>query len=215
MPMPQEKLDLGIEEIIPLENRFGKWLYHNRWPAFLGLLGLLFLSIGVLTSLIASRKQAKVEILPAEGVEEAQSTSGTMIVDVQGAVISPGIYELEYGSRLNDLLIRAGGLSVEADRDYTAKNFNLASKLTDGAKIYIHSTGEVKGVVEYDDIYLSDKININTASEAELDRLYGVGEKTAAKIIDGRPYSNVDELLDKKAVTKSTFEEIKDKITVY
>jgi competence protein ComEA len=58
-------------------------------------------------------------------------------------------------------------------------------------------------------------VNINTASESELDTLPGVGNVTAGKIISNRPYNALDELLSKKVVNTGVFEQIKDKITIY
>ena len=61
----------------------------------------------------------------------------------------------------------------------------------------------------------NSQININAASEQELDSLPGIGPIYAQKIINGRPYSSIDELLSKKIVGSKVFEEIKEKITVY
>ena len=57
-------------------------------------------------------------------------------------------------------------------------------------------------------------ININTATQTELEALPGVGPVTAGKIIDGRPYQTLEELKTKKAVGNALFEKIKDKLTV-
>jgi len=62
---------------------------------------------------------------------------------------------------------------------------------------------------------ISGKININTASEAQLDTLYGIGPVRAGKIIANRPYSSIEELVSKKVLGESTLEKIKDQITVY
>ena len=61
----------------------------------------------------------------------------------------------------------------------------------------------------------SGLININSASESELDTLTGVGPVTIGKIIDNRPYNTLEELVSKKAVSKSVFEKIKDSISLY
>jgi competence protein ComEA len=92
---------------------------------------------------------------------------------------------------------------------------NLASKLSEGQKIYIPKLGEAKDTKtqvlgEADEVGL---ININTASEAQLDTLSGVGPVTAQKIIKARPYTNINQLIDKKVVSQSVFTKIKDSIT--
>jgi len=135
-----------------------------------------------------------------------------LVVEISGEIQKPGVYNLTSGSRINDLLIAAGGLSVNADRDWVVKNVNLAQKLTDGAKIFIPAVGENS---QTDNQAVEGKININTASEAELDMLWGIGPATAQKVISGRPYQKTEDLLNKKIVKTNVWEEIKDKISVY
>lgn len=138
-----------------------------------------------------------------------------IVVDIQGAVEKPDAYELTVGARLKDLLVMAQGLSAEADRQFFNQSFNLAKILTDQEKIYIPSVEEVKqGQVApaAAQVPIDKKINLNQASVEELESLPGVGKVTAQKIIDGRPYSQIEDLLNKKAVSKSVYEKIKDKI---
>ncbi len=70
-------------------------------------------------------------------------------------------------------------------------------------------TGEVIGV------NVGDKVNVNTASSAELDELWGIGPVTAEKVINGRPYGSVEELLTKKVLKSNVYERNKDKLAVY
>lgn len=75
-------------------------------------------------------------VFEANSAINKQTKVKAMLVDIEGAVAKPGIYKLPLGSKIQDVLIIAGGLSAKADREYLAKNFNLATKLTDGAEIY-------------------------------------------------------------------------------
>ncbi|OGD92467.1 hypothetical protein A2697_02880 [Candidatus Curtissbacteria bacterium RIFCSPHIGHO2_01_FULL_41_44] len=136
---------------------------------------------------------------------------GQIIVHVDGSVKKPGVYKLADQSRVVDAVGAAGGLTEDADQS----KVNLASKLVDGQKIYIRSVGEGDGriVGETTGVSVSSLVNINTASEAELDKLPGIGPVTAAKIIASRPYGSLEELLTKKVVSKSVFEKIKGLIT--
>ena len=136
-------------------------------------------------------------------------------IDIQGAVVEPGVYEMKQDSRIIDLLDKAGGYDQEADLNWIAKNINQAQKLEDGTKLYIPFKGEqnLGNTSETDSSALS--ININTASTTELESLNGIGEKRAQQIIDGRPYSSIQELLEKGIVGEKTFEAIKDQIRVY
>ena len=147
--------------------------------------------------------------------------SGEMVwVDVSGAVEKPGVYELGKGSRIKDALVMAGGLSEDADREYLEKIINMAEEVEDGQKIYIPRQG--KGTGDGDRVLgsTSDKvgtgtIDINTASASELDTLWGVGPVRAQAIIDNRPFSKVEELLEKGVLPENVYEEIKDKVSVY
>jgi competence protein ComEA len=143
----------------------------------------------------------------------------TILVDVEGAVVKPGVYKLPVESRIQDGLIAAGGLSAKADREYVAKTLNLAIKLTDGTKIFIPTLGEPTGsepVLGATTVGATNAlINVNTASESQLDSLPGIGPVTAQKIISGRPYGSLDELLSKKIVSAKVYAQIKDKIAIY
>ncbi len=170
------------------------------------------LSAGILTTLFFyGQKEPEIEIISNEDEKE------TLWVDLAGAVIQPGVYELPSNSRLKDLLALAGGLSAEADREWVSHNLNLAQKLTDSQKIYIPSQSEInsgEGIVAGEKT-ISSKININGASASELDSLWGIGEARAKSIIESRPYSAVDELLTKKIIPGNVFEKIKDEIAVF
>lgn len=151
--------------------------------------------------------------------DEEEGEIGEVVVDMAGAVMQPGLYRLKSGARLGEGLALAGGLAAEADRVWVEKNINLAQKITDGIKIYIPWQGEAEeaagGVAGVESVALSEEVNINTASESELDRLWGIGEKRAQDIIDGRPYSKIEELIEKKIIPVNVYEKIKDEITIY
>ncbi len=190
---------------------------------------LLFLA-GAFILLIVSIISIKVISSHSKGQikfkEEATDSANllaitTVKVDVSGAVESPGVYTLSPESRIQDALLAAGGLSLIADREWVAKYLNLAQKALDGSKIYIPAKNEIKDINNTQNNTLGTTtvqkplININTSSKAELDTLPGVGVVTAEKIITNRQYSDKQDLLTKKVVNKSTYEKIKDLITLY
>ncbi len=182
----------------------------GKIPLILGFIGVLLVSVGILTTLFFNQqKESEIEII--SGKEE----TGMIWVDLAGAVMNPGVYELPNESRFKDLLTRAGGLSASADREWVEKNLNLAQKLEDGAKVYIPSQAETAGEVAGEETAVSGKININTASASELDTLWGIGEVRAKDIIDNRPYSSIGELLTEKVIPSNVFEKIKDEISVF
>jgi len=144
-----------------------------------------------------------------------------IIIDISGAVIQAGVYRMENGSRVNDVLIKAGGIHEGADKLWVQKQLNLASTLSDGQKIYIPFAGEIDysensvlGELETQ----SDKININTATETVLDSLPGIGPVSAKRIIDYRnengEFSNIEDLKKVTGIGESLFDKIKDSIYV-
>lgn len=142
----------------------------------------------------------------------------TLIVDLEGAVENPGVYEMEEGQRVNDLLIKAGGLNNQVNLSITANTLNKAEKLVDGMKIYIPSTNEPTNTTNVTNTSststIGGKVNINTASKSELDQLPGIGSVSVDKIISGRPYSDLKDLTTKKIINSSQFENIKDQIII-
>lgn len=175
-------------------------------PLILGLIGLTFLVYGLISS--STSHSANDSIAPETLTMASDIARMKISIDISGAVVSPGVYALPAGSRVLDGLKAAGGLSTEADSDWVAKNLNLATVLKDADKLYLPKSGEVISTKSG-----SRLININTASQDELDSLPGVGLSTAKKIVDARPYSAIEELVAKKVVGQTLFQKIKDQIT--
>ena len=193
-----------------------KNILKHKWPISIGFLGLILVGLGVLGTRLWQGREEGIEILPAEEV-----SSGDIFVDIQGAVEKPGVYQLASGSRVNDLLIKAGGLTGQADRDWVAKTLNLAEEVSDGFKIYIPEGDEAPlrqgsvGKVAGSSASLVDKISLNTASKSELETLPGIGPAYAQRIIENRPYQAIEDLLNVSGIGQKKFEKIKEKISVY
>lgn len=190
---------------------------HNFLILVVAGAGVILLIFGALQISSSSKPSADVTFVSASPAPKVQAAKIT--VDVEGAVIKPGVYKLDSSARIVDSLAAAGGMSEEADRDYVQKNINLAKKVADGDKIYIPRVGEDilssdSGVSSSgNSVGESSTININTATETDLDSLPGVGPVTAGKIISGRPYSSIQDLLNKKVVGQAEFDKIKDQIS--
>jgi len=187
-----------------------------KFPLFLAFLGIVLTGAAFVST---KGKPAKEGIIFSS--EASNSASLYIKVDIEGSVVNPGLYDFSEGERIEDALKKAGGLNEKADLDWIEKNMNKAAKLTDAGKIYIPARGEVKdalvvgGNTENKLLGVTTGlVNINTASQAELEALPGVGPVTAGKIMSGRPYVKLEELKDKKAVGQSLFDKIKDKITL-
>lgn len=189
------------------------------------LTGLILIGFGVLaykTDIFSSGD--KVEVLSS--TTESQGEVLEIVVEISGAIEKPGVYKMKNGDRVDDLLIVSGGLSVDADRDWVTKNVNRASKLTDGQKLYIYSQSEIEsakasggikldqGVLRAETTNSSGFISINTSSQSELEKLKGIGPVYATNIIEHRPYSDVQELVSKGAISQKILDKIKNDISL-
>lgn len=179
---------------------------ENYLPLLIGVIGLGFLFFGFF-QILNKPKEAPLVIVDTKIVDSK------ITVDIEGAVIKPGVYTLSAESRIVDALAAAGGMGEEADRYWVEKNINMASKASDGLKIYIPRVGEeILSSGSSLSSQAASVMNINTASQSDLESLPGVGEITAQNIISARPFSSVEDVLDRKIIGQATFEKIKDKI---
>ena len=137
-------------------------------------------------------------------------------VHICGAVINPGVYQVPAGTRVYQALELAGGSSNDA----YLSGINLADKLADGQKVYIPAEGEnAEGILSIDSGGVqSVMININTASEAELMTLPGIGQSRAKDIINYRVkngvFEYIDDIMKVSGIKEAAFEKIKDLIKV-
>ncbi|MFA9414825.1 helix-hairpin-helix domain-containing protein [Streptococcus sp. E29BA] len=160
-------------------------------------------------------QQVEEKNVKSDRVEEESSESIMITVDVKGAVVKEGLYELPSGSRVNDAIMKAGGLTDLADK----KSVNLAQKLADEAVIYVASQGEnVSVVATGSETSSTQKINLNTADEAQLQTITGIGAKKAKDIITHREtvgrFSSVDDLKQVAGIGQKTIDKISSEITV-
>jgi competence protein ComEA len=128
----------------------------------------------------------------------------------------PDVYELPAGSIVKDAIKAAGGATGEADLD----RINLALSVADGQHIYVPSRGEESPPVSPPTeppgttSKAGGRININTASQSELETLPGIGPSKAQGIIENRPYGSIEEIKKVPGIGEVTFQKIKDLITV-
>jgi competence protein ComEA len=211
---------------------------RNRWQAvMLGAIGTAVLgAAGFMLWATTPQPQLLLEPLPA-GLAAAESPAGyeqaspqavieDLLVDVEGAVERPGLHRLSPGSRVGDAIAAAGGYSTQVDIAAAAERLNLAQRIADGDKIHVPARGDEDwmpqptapaAAPEVSAPTAGGLIDINTATEAQLDTLPGIGPVTAAKIIAARQeaaFASVDELLGRKVVGPATFEKIRELVTV-
>jgi competence protein ComEA len=140
----------------------------------------------------------------------------TINVYVSGAVRKPDVYALPLNSIVKDAVTAAGGATADADLD----RINLAARLADQMQVYVPRQGETAPPPPNGSSPDSstEKININTASAEELDKLSGIGPAIAKAIIDYRTkngsFKKIEDINNVKGIGDALFEKIKDQITV-
>ncbi|MFW0968428.1 MAG: helix-hairpin-helix domain-containing protein [Thermacetogeniaceae bacterium] len=159
------------------------------------------------------------EVIIENNVEDIDSREIKELgVHIAGAVKKPGVYYLSLGSRVEDALRLAEPLA-EADLN----TLNLARKLADGEKIYVPREGEtpeqaMSGAVLTEQGSAGQKININTATAAELDTLPGIGPAIAQRIIDYRteygPFRTIADLQKVSGIGERRYEQLKALVTI-
>ena len=172
-----------------------------------------------------SNLQSEVIAVPKDSTDEKEDENqkeevveqDLITVDVKGAVKTPGIYDLPVGSRINDAVQKAGGLTDNAD----SKSINLAQKISDEALVYVPTKGEDTSQATQSNVSNSKenkKVNLNKASIEELKQVKGLGAKRAQDIIDHRDsngkFKSVDELKKVSGIGAKTIEKLKEYVTV-
>lgn len=164
-------------------------------------------------------------------------------VDVCGAVVNPGVYALREGSRVFQAVEAAGGYLPEAAQTYV----NRARGLSDGQQVYIptqqeidnerfpmreetqvgpqgqadgmeNASGSAQGTSGQGDVDTGGRVNLNTADEAALTALTGIGASKARAIIAYReangPFQAIEDIMKVEGIKEGTFAKIKDDIVV-
>lgn len=157
--------------------------------------------------------------------EETQPEEKEIIIHIDGEIINPGIVLLPSGSRISDAITASGGITAQAD----LSKINLAYELSDGQKIYVPSVldeDEIPyiqndagtNVVIPDISSNSSLVNINTATQSELESLPGIGASTASKIINYRKengkFKQIEDIMNVNGIGESKFNNIKNYICI-
>ena len=154
------------------------------------------------------------ETAAAKQQPEISEIPETIYVDICGAVTSPGVYELPYGSRVFQAIEKAGGyLPLAAASQMiqvTEDGQEATSETAPGNNNEEGSAGENTGT--------DQKINLNTADVSQLTTLTGVGESKALAIIAYReengPFTSTEDIMNVPGIKEGTYEKIKDKIAI-
>ncbi len=176
------------------------------------LIGII--GTAVIQMISAPPRGTPVELIPPP-------TPAPLQVYIDGEIESPGVYQMPAGSRVEQLVEKAGGLSASAD----TSSLNLAAVLEDAEKIHIPfilptqiSQPPADTVTVVETIPGDGQININTASREELETLPGIGPVIAGRIIEYRqfygPFQFIEDLQRVEGIGPAIFEKVIDLIDV-
>lgn len=160
---------------------------------------------------------------------QQQLTSSAIVIDVKGAVKKPGVYRLDQDARVQEAIQEAGGFNASAN----PKLINLAAKLQDEMVVYVPRKGEktpelgslapqqstsLPGTTTATTVEGQKLVNLNTADEAELQTLSGVGPAKSQAIIAYRtetgPFQTIEDIKKVSGFGEKTFERLQTSITV-
>lgn len=187
--------------------------WRAAWQISFGILiGLL--AAGVIALLASPPRGKAIPLSPPPSPQP-------LTVQLSGAVLRPGVYSLPPGSRLQDGIQAAGGLSPDAD----ASTLNLAAPLQDGARVHVPALSSTstdnpatRSSSLPETVPAEALININTASLSELESLPGIGPTLAQRIIDYRqangPFAAIEAIQDVPGIGLGKFEQIRGLISV-
>lgn len=176
---------------------------------------------------ISNNQYEKIELenFTNNEIEQEIEEKEYIVLHITGEVLNPGIIKIEEGARVWDAIDKAGGITEKANLD----KINLAYVLSDGQKLYIPSVYDEEekeiitedigeNIIEDFTVKTNNKININTATQTELEVLSGIGPSTALKIINYRKengkFKNIEEIKNVPGIGESKFDAIKDEICV-
>ncbi|KON86975.1 hypothetical protein AF332_09250 [Sporosarcina globispora] len=168
-----------------------------------------------------STKEVDDKEIEKEGKMQTDRLSQSIKADIKGAVHKPGVYEAAEGDRVVDLIKKAGGLTDKAD----SAKINFALNVTDEMVVYVPEKGEElsevpvgAGIVEAMGQKDEGKVNLNQATEAELQTLPGIGPSKAAAIIEYREtngsFKDIEDLKLISGIGDKTFEKLREHLMV-
>ncbi|MFD6505913.1 MULTISPECIES: helix-hairpin-helix domain-containing protein [unclassified Bacillus (in: firmicutes)] len=196
------------------------WDFPKKWLGLMVIIGtLIFLFFWKTNqqteqSLITTEVQAKdVEKKSKPKVLDAKEQKKIIIIDVKGAVVREGVYEMKEGDRAKDAVEKAGGFLLEAD----VKKVNLAQIVQDQMILYVPNKNEqVQEVATFSKG--EAKIQINAASKEQLEKITGIGSRKAESILKYReehgPFQKIEDLLEIDGIGAKSLEKIKDQIII-
>jgi len=194
-----------------LSNWWGNLHYSSLQKRGLAIIAGLVVAM---TALFVARGSSQ-EVIAAPAPLEIESISmQTLMVDVAGAVVNPGVYSLPLNARVVEAIKAAGGLKKGAD----TSDINQARILKDGEQIYVYPSAATSGGVSRPVVRKNGPIMINRATVKDFESLDGIGPVLANRIITYRksngPFMAIEDLLKVPGIGQSKFAQFKEKLRV-
>lgn len=191
--------------------------YVRASPAEVGFVAVAAAAILAGSAYVVVRTAAPPAPVVRKTIASEKKVEEKYVVHVAGLVAAPGVYELAPGSRVKDAIEAAGGALEGADLD----SLNLAQRIADGEKVLVSKIGVVPALADpasgSSPASSGQKVNLNTASQAELEALPGIGPVTAQRLLDFRKqkgrFSSVRDLLEVEGIGPKKYEAIKNLVT--
>lgn len=196
------------------------WDFPKKWLGLVAIMGtLLFFLVWKANehterSAIATDVQVKeIEKKSKPKISDTKQQKKIIVIDMKGAVVKEGVYEMKEGDRVKDAIEKAGGFLPEADR----MKVNLAQMVQDQTILYVPNKNEpaqeVAAVSKGE-----GKVQINTASKEQIEKITGIGSRKAESILKYReehgPFQKIEDLLEIDGIGVKSLEKIKDQIII-
>ena len=194
-----------------VSNWWSELHYSSLQKRGLAIIAALVVLISALFVIRGSSQEVVAAPAPLEITDIAQQT---LMVDVAGAVINPGVYSLPLNSRVVEAIKAAGGLKKGAD----TSDINQARILKDGEQIYVYPAAAALSRSASAPIRKNGPIMINRATAKDFESLDGIGPVLASRIVAYRkingPFTAVEDLLKVQGIGQSKFAQFKEKLRV-
>lgn len=219
--------------------KLNEWILNNLTVSIVTVTAVTVVVVffAIQNIFLTTAKNESIVTIEESVKKDVVNSDDYIYTEIAGAVLSPGVYDMKPGTRVVDLVERAGGFSQDADFLTITQKMNLSMKLSDEQKIYIPFSWDIQvnnlldsspslnnnhsvrssqvsdkegAVVSPDDISTDTdtKVQINTASPETLKSLKGIGAAYAQRIIDNRPYVNQQDMIQKSGLSESLIQSI-------
>lgn len=188
----------------------------NPTHIILGLLVLISIAGGVVITLVAPSEQGDITVITPPTPDPAAASSQAEVgVYISGAVVNPGVYIVNEGNRLANIILIAGGATAEADLNAV----NLAARVHDEQHWHIPRHGETHTPANQVNLNGDDRIDINSADVDLLKSLTGIGDVRANAIVNHREthgaFVSIDALLDVHGISDGILNAIREQIVAH